>query len=335
MKILKNVLYITSPGCTLSVKNRSICVTTKEESRTVPVHNIGEIICFGDMTVTTPFMNFCALNDVKLVFLSCYGKYYGAFYGMQKGNVFLRKAQYKYFDDNEKALEISKSIIDSKLRNSARVIKKSVPDNQNALVKAAEIENIRDQIMEAESIEELRGYEGIAAEKYFSVFDEMIVEKDPEMVFERRTKRPPENNVNSLLSFVYTLLKTDITAAVESAGMDIQVGVMHTLDYAKPSLVLDLMEELRSPLCDRFVLNLINRKQITGQDFVREDGMIVITAEGKKKIISEWQKKKKEEIYHSEVNEKIEIGLIPYVQVKILSEYLREETEKYKPFIWR
>ncbi|MBR6835885.1 MAG: CRISPR-associated endonuclease Cas1 [Oscillospiraceae bacterium] len=336
MKKLKNVLYVTSPGCTLSVKNRSICVTTDEGSQTVPVHNLESVVCFGDMKVSTPFMQFCSNNGVKLVFLSCYGRYYGTFNGLQTGSVFLRREQYKRFDDPDIRMNIAGDIISAKIRNSVRVLMKNTHSNNRVKTVIEEMMELHDRIKFVSDIDALRGIEGAAAEKYFSVFDEMIDADDDCMKFVRRSRRPVENNVNALLSYCYTLLKTDITAAAESVGLDIQVGVMHTLDYGKPSLVLDMMEEFRAPLCDRFVLSLINRKQVTKDDFTKDDdGNIILSDKCRRTVISEWQTRKKTEVYVEEVNEKIEIGLIPFVQAMMISEYLRNERESYRPFIWR
>lgn len=235
MKKLKNVLYVTSPGCTLSVKNRSICVTTDEGSQNVPVHNLESVVCFGDMKVSTPFMQFCSNNGVKLVFLSCYGRYYGTFNGLQTGSVFLRREQYKRFDDPDIRLSIAGDIISAKIRNSVRVLMKNT----------------------------------------------------------------------------------------------------HSNDRVK-TVIEEMMEEFRAPLCDRFVLSLINRKQVTKDDFTKDDdGNIILSDKCRRTVISEWQTRKKTEVYVEEVNEKIEIGLIPFVQAMMISEYLRNERESYKPFIWR
>lgn len=335
MRKLKNVLYVTTAGSSLSVKNRSICIENENGSRTVPVHNVESVVCFGDMTVTTPFMHFCSMNNVKLVFLSCYGKYYGAFYGGQTGNVFLRREQYMRFGKPEKCLCVAKEIISAKIKNSVRVLQKNVSDNAKVKSVCDDLGEILKRVSEVSDIEKLRGLEGIAAEKYFSVFDEMILCDDSEMKFVRRSRRPAENNVNALLSFVYTLLKTDVTAAVESVGLDIQVGVMHTMDYGKPSLVLDMMEEYRAPLCDRFVISLINRRQIVKDDFEIKEGMITLTADARKKVITEWQNRKQNEVENEEVGEKIQTGLIPFVQASVMSEYLRGEREFYRAYLWR
>ncbi len=335
MRKLKNVLYVTTLGSHLSVKNKSICVTNEEISRTVPVHNIETVICFGNMTVTTQFMNFCAENDVKIVFLSEYGRYFGSFYGAQKGNVFLRLEQYKRFTDNSISVNCAREIVGAKIKNSIRVLRKSAPDSEKVKAVSVEMEEMLKELPGVTSTESLLGYEGISAEKYFSVFDEMILTDDKDMKFVRRSRRPPENNVNALLSYVYTLLQSEVASAVESCGLDPQVGVLHALNYAKLSLVYDMMEEYRAALCDRFVLSLINMNQIRSEDFEKKDGMILLTRKGRNTVISEWQKRKQDEIFIKKYDTSVPIGLIPFLQAQLMSEYLRDEAEKYTAFVWR
>lgn len=334
MKKMQNVLYVMSKGSKLSVKNQSICVTGKEVV-TIPVHNIESIVCFGNMSITTPFIGFCSENNVKLSFLSEYGGYYGSFYGKQKGSVFLRTEQYRMFDDKEVCLNISKSIINTKIRNSIRVLGKSLSCSKVIKDAISDMSVMKNEISDVDNIDTLRGIEGIAAARYFSAFDEMINTDNSLMKFEKRTKRPPENNINALLSFVYTLLETDVTSAVECTGLDVQVGVMHTKDYGKPSLVLDMMEEYRAPLCDRFVIALVNRKQIRSDDFIRNDEGIWLTSEARKKVVVNWQERKQQQIFHTGIEKKINIGLIPYAQAQIMSACIRNKTPEYKPFLWR
>ena len=336
MKKMQNVVYVLSRGKKLSVKNGCICISDEDGKYvTIPVHNIESVVCFGEMSITTPFMGFCSENNVSISFLTENGLYYGSFYGCQKGNVFLRTNQYKVFENERLSLKIACSIIDTKLKNSVRVIEKSDVRNSRTEKAVLKISEIRKHICEVKDKEELRGFEGVAAALYFSVFDDMISTDDFRMKFEKRTRRPPENNVNSLLSFVYTLLENDVRAAVESTGLDSQAGFLHTMDYGKHSLILDMMEEYRAPLCDRFVLGLINRRQIKPEDFIRTDGRIFLTDEAKRKVINLWQDRKSAEIYHNVLDEKINVGLIPFAQARLMSSYLRGNMSEYIPFNWR
>ena len=341
MRKMQNVLYVMSHGSKLSVKNKSVCVTyNSNETHTIPVHNIETIVCFGNLTLTSAFMDFCAYNGVKLCLLSESGRYCGAFYGHQRGNIFLRTNQYRIFDDREISMDISKKIIETKVRNTIRFLGKSTanksPENSFAIRNAIDkISSYKEKIYSVDTPEELRAYEGLAASAYFGAVDNMLVNNDDGMKFEKRTRRPPENNMNALMSFLYTLLEIDVTAALECVGLDIQKGIFHTMNYNKPSLALDIMEEFRVGMCDKIAISMVNKRQLTSENFENDGDMIKLTREARKLVINEWQKRKKRMIYHPVLKEKIPEGLLPFAQAQIMSSYLRGESEEYVPFLWR
>jgi CRISPR-associated protein Cas1 len=340
MKKLGNVLYIMTENSYLYCQNETVAVKIggKDKVR-IPAHTIESIICLENTTVSTPFIGFCSEHGISLSFHSNSGKFYGRIYGSVNGNVLLRKKQYSLI--NEKQSEsIVRNILSGKFANSRNVLLKSARDNDS--ISAGELRRSAEMIsqqhkllLEADSIDSMRGIEGSAASIYFNVFDRMLKTDDDTMQFVRRSRRPPENRVNAMLSFTYMLLKNDIQSALESVGLDPAAGYLHTLRPGRPSLALDMMEELRSPLCDRFVISLINLKQIQSNDFTDESGEYNLTEKARRLLIDKWQQRKKTEITHLFLNEKIPIGLIPYCQAMLLARYMRGDIDEYPPFVWR
>lgn len=342
MKKLNNVLYILTADSYLYCQNDTIAVKIGgDEKVRIPSHTIESIVCFGNTTVSTPFIAFCSERKIGLTFLSDYGKFYGRIYGAVSGNVLLRKKQYQSMDDEVISTEIVLNILYGKIANSKNVLlrgarENSSKDSQNALYKAVEqLSEIAQAMSQADDIIRLRGLEGVAASTYFGVFDHMLKTDDEQLRFVKRSKRPPENAVNALLSFMYMLLKNDVQSALETVGLDPAGGFLHALRPGRPSLALDIMEELRSPLCDRLVLSLINLKQIKADDFANEMDRVILSDKARRLVIDVWQKRKKEEIIHPYINEKISIGLIPYVQAQLLARFFRGDIVNYPPFIWR
>lgn len=340
MKKLNKTIYILTDGNYLHVDNETIAIKNSNGNTVhVPPHNIEQIICFGNTTISTPFIAFCDKNDISLSFHSENGYFYGRFYGRTRGNVLLRKAQYMNLD-SEKSKDIVRNILIGKIGNSKFLIQKNATNAKNEkqikLKHTAEL--LQNQIMQLPDIydiDSMRGLEGNAASTYFSAFDSMLKTDDKDMLFVNRSKRPPQNKCNALLSFLYTLLKNDVQSALESVGLDISVGYLHTLRPGRPSLALDMMEELRAVLCDRLCISMINLKQIQSKDFDIIDGEIKLKDAAKTLVVDTWQTRKKEEIMHPFLQEKIPIGLIPYSQALLLARVLREDLEQYPPFIWR
>lgn len=343
MKKLLNTLYVTSENNYLSLDGENIVVLDfdKEVGR-VPLHNLEGIVSFGYRGTSPALMGACAERNISLSYLTPNGKFLAHVTGRIKGNVLLRKKQYEVSVDEVKSLEISRNCIIGKVYNARWVLERATRDHVMQIdvdkVKNASglLKNSLTMIQECDSIEQLRGYEGEAASVYFRVFDEMILQQKKDFSFQGRNKRPPIDNVNAMLSFVYTMLTNHIVGALECVGLDPYVGVMHTDRPGRVSLALDLIEELRSVLADRFVLSLINKKIVQKKDFQkRENGAVLMSDDARRMILTEWQNKKKETLTHPYLKEKIEWGMVPYVQAMLLARYLRGDLDAYPPFLWK
>lgn len=343
MKKLLNTLYVTSENNYLSLDGENIVVLDfdKEVGR-VPLHNIEGIVSFGYRGTSPALMGACAERNISLSYLTPNGKFLAHVTGRIKGNVLLRKKQYEVSVDEVKSLEISRNCILGKVYNARWVLERATRDHGMQIdvekVKNASnlLKNSLKMIQECDFIEQLRGYEGEAATVYFRVFNEMILQQKKDFDFQGRNKRPPVDNVNAMLSFVYTLLTNHIVGALECVGLDPYVGFMHTDRPGRVSLALDLIEELRSVLADRFVLSLINKKIVQKKDFQkRENGAVLMSDDARRMILTEWQNKKKETLTHPYLKEKIEWGMVPYVQAMLLARYLRGDLDAYPPFLWK
>lgn len=343
MKKLLNSLYITSPDRYLSLDGENVVIQENgAEIGRVPLHNLERIMTFGYTGASPALMGKCVKNGIELVFMSRSGKFLARVEGEVNGNVLLRRQQYRYADDKAMCLDISKNIICAKLFNSRWTIERTLRDHPmridtnkfiscSGLLKQS-IENAKN----AEDIDSLRGIEGEAAQIYFSVFDDMILQQKDDFSFTTRNKRPPKDNVNALLSFAYSLATSMCASSLEAVGLDPYVGFMHTDRPGRRSLALDLVEELRAPLCDRFVLTLINKKIISANNLEkREDGAVILTENGRKTFLTAWQKRKDDELKHPFLDEKIEWGIVPYAQALLLARNIRGDIDAYPPFMWK
>ena len=343
MKKLLNTLYVTSENSYLALDGENVVVLDdKTEIGRVPLHNLEGIVSFGYRGTSPALMGACADRNVSLCYLTPQGKFLARVSGKTRGNVLLRQQQFASSRDEKTSLEIAQNCILGKVYNARWVLERAIRDHSlqidTAQVKEAScfLKNSLEYIQNAQSKEQLRGYEGEAASVYFGVFDQLILQQKKDFVFQGRNKRPPLDNVNALLSFVYTLLTNHITSALESVGLDPYVGYLHTERPGRASLSLDLIEELRAVLADRFVLSLINKKIINGKNFSKkENGAVLMSDELRKKVLSEWQNKKKEMITHPYLQEKIEWGMVPYVQAMLLARYLRGDLDSYPVFLWK
>ncbi len=342
MKKLQNVLYILTPDSYLFCQNETIAIKIGGiEKVRIPSHTIESIVCFGNTTVSTPFIQFCGQRGIGLTFLSEYGRFYGRVNGPASGNVLLRKKQYELLSEDKYPLQLVSNILLAKLLNSKNLLMRAA--REHSQIESADelreassrITNIAKKISEADNIDSLRGLEGVAANEYFGVFDHMIKANKEDFKFTKRTKHPPEDNINSLISFLYTLLKNDVQSALEAVGIDPAAGFLHTLRPGRPSMALDLMEELRASVCDRLAISLINLKEIKGDDFSVEPSGIKLSDKARKVVINAWQKRKQEEITHPFLEEKIPIGLIPFAQAQLLARNFRGDLDQYPPFIWK
>lgn len=343
MKKLLNTLYVTSPDTYLSLNGENIVVQKdKEEIARIPLHNLESIVAFGYTGASPALMGACAKNKIGLLFMTQSGKFLARVEGESRGNVTLRKAQYRISDSDEQSMCIARNIIIGKIFNARWVIERATRDyamrlDVDKLKKASQfMAKSLENILDCKNLEQLRGFEGESASQYFSVFDDLILQQKENFCFEVRNKRPPLDNVNAMLSFVYTLLAHDVAGALETVGLDAYVGFLHRDRPGRISLALDLMEELRSVYADRFVLSLINKRTVNEKGFVqKENGAVIMEDDTRKAILSAWQAKKQETITHPFLDEKLEWGLVPYSQAMLLARYIRGDLDEYPPFMWK
>lgn len=340
MRKLLNTLYITNPDAYLSKDGENIVVKVKdEEIGRRPIHILEGVVCFNFNGMSPALMRLCSQHGVTVSFLSQYGNFLGKVQGEVNGNVLLRRTQYRIADDKEKSLNISRNFIIGKVVNGRKVINRALRDhgdvvNNDLLLAIQEkMNNSIDKIRNCSTEDELRGIEGEISRAYFQGFNEMILQQKDNFFFIERSRRPPRDNLNALLSYAYTLITYEMGSALETVGLDPYVGFFHTDRPGRVSLALDMIEELRAYIADRFVLSLINRKQINEDGFVsKENGGILMKDETKKIFLSAWQKRKQEIIVHPFIQEKIEFGLIPYVQACLMARFIRGDLEEYPPF---
>lgn len=340
MKKLLNTLYILSPDGYLCKDGENLVIRINDvEALRIPIHNLESILSFSRTGASPGAMYLCVQNGIKLSFLSPTGRYIGSLEGGIKGNVLLRRTQYRIADDELTSTHIAAIFIAGKIANQRAVLSRLLRDHPLTNTTTEAIREVILQLKyEQNRIGSLRdrqsilGVEGNAAKLYFSVFEHLIL--NPEFPFTGRHKRPPKDMVNALLSFFYTILSLDVRSALESVGLDPFVGFLHVDRPGRPSLGLDLMEELRAYLVDRFVLSLINKKQISPKDFLSQgENGIILKEDARKKLLTLWQRRKKEEITHPFLKEKMPLGLLPYIQALLLSRYLRGDINDYPIFL--
>lgn len=343
MKKLLNTLYITNSDYYLSLDGQNIVVNEKNsEVGRVPLHNLESIVTFGYTGVSPALMGECAKNSISLSFLSYGGKFLAGIHGPIKGNVILRKEQYIISEDISRSIDIAKNFITGKIYNAKWVIERAIRDyslrldTEKLKQKSQYLSNSIKMIDKVNGLDELRGIEGEAASVYFSVFDDLILQQKNEFVFKTRNKRPPLDYVNAMLSFSYTLLTSMCVSGLETVGLDPYVGFMHRDRPGRVSLALDLMEEFRAVYADRFVLTMINKKILHESDFIKkENGSVIMTDDARKEFLKHWQNKKQEVIEHPFLDEKVEWGMVPYVQAMLLARYIRNDLDEYPPFLWK
>lgn len=308
----------------------------------IPIHNLEGIVTFGYTGASPALMRLCAERGVALTFLTGSGRFMGRFTGPVSGNVLLRRKQYRIADKEDETLKYARNFLTGKLINCRSVLYRAIRDHAG-VIDISKMKNIVNLLLDkiekierCSNLNSLRGIEGEAAQAYFSVFDNMVLCQKEDFYLKCRNRRPPTDNLNALLSFIYTLLSHEVTAALETVGLDPQVGFLHRDRPGRSGLALDLMEELRPYLADRLALSLINRKQLNGSGFVKkESGGIIMDDETRKVVITAWQKRKQEGITHPFLEEKIPVGLIPYVQALLLARSIRNDLDGYPPFLWK
>lgn len=343
MRHLLNTLYVTIPDAYLACDGENVLVKVNDEIRfRVPIHNLEGIVCFGFAGASPGLMQLCCERGVAISFLTVYGKFMGRVTGKVSGNVLLRRSQYRCSDEESTATRLAKRFIAAKIINSRSVLHRLLRDHSEA-IDAELVSNIVSimaytarQLEKAENLDEIRGLEGQAANLYFSGFNQLILIQKDDFFMKNRNRRPPLDRINALLSFLYTLLAHEVAAALESVGLDPQVGFLHRDRPGRLSLALDLMEELRPHFADRLAVTLINRNQIAAEGFIeKENGAIIMNDETRKVVLMAWQTRKQEEITHPYLEEKISLGLVPYIQAMLMARHIRGDLEDYPPFFWK
>lgn len=341
MKRLNNTLYITHATAYASLDGETIVIKKDDQtSIRLPLHNLENIVCFTYQGISPALMAACVERNIGIAFLNPNGRFQARIQGRTHGNILLRKKQYRIADDETQRMAIARSFILGKIYNSRKVIERSLRDHgmivdRTALSNAsARLKELLNAVLNSTNLLELMAIEGNAAQIYFSVFDHLILQQKDDFHFGERSRRPPKNNMNALLSFLYTLLMNEAASALETIGLDPYVGFLHFDRPGRLSLALDLMEELRPILGDRMALTLVNRRQINGKGFTRkESGGVIMDDETRKTVLQAWQERKKEEITHPYLKERIPIGLIPHVQAMLLARHLRGDLDAYPPFL--
>ena len=339
MRKLLETLYILTPESYVFRRNENICVSIGgQEKASIPVTQVDHIVFFGKNTVSTSLLDFCGQYDVTFTFLNLYGKFQGRLCGPVSGNVLLRRRQYQKLDDPEFLRCFACDLLLCKILNSKQVIlraARSAKGDAQALYDAAEkLRSIAVEVPDQLDVDAIRGLEGAAARVYFSVYDQMLASPEG-FCFSVRSRRPPLNEVNAVLSFLYTQLAHDYRSALETVGLDPAAGFLHALRPGRDSLALDLMEELRAPLCDRLTLALFHLRQLNRSDFEYLSPAVYLNEKGRRTVLSQWRARKQEEIRHPFMQEKMPIGMIPYAQAMLLARVLRGDLDRYPPFVWR
>lgn len=345
MRKMLNILYVTSSDAYLGRDGENVVVYKNDEvlSR-VPVHILEGIVCFNYTGASPALMGLCAERGVAMSFLNENGKFYARVEGPVSGNVLLRRRQYRMADDKDFAAKMAASCVIGKVANCRTVLQRSIRDHGDKIDRDSVINAVNrmaNQIRrlgdhESSDVDVIRGIEGEAARLYFACLSELILEDKENFRMKGRSRRPPLDRFNSLLSYLYTLLVHETRAALETVGLDPAVGYLHKDRPGRPSLALDLMEELRPVLADRLAISLINRKQIRAEGFsVLPTGGVIMDDETRKTVLLAWQTRKRDEIVHPYLEEKIHLGLLPYVQALLLARYFRGDIDGYPVFIWR
>ncbi len=343
MKKHLNTLFVTTQGAYLAKEGETVLVRIEKETRLrVPIHTIGGIVCFGNITCSPFLMGFCAERDVAVSFLTEQGRFLARVQGPVSGNVLLRREQYRRADDMNVSAHMARSVLTGKLANCRTVLQRALRDHSSKLnaeeVRAAssKIGHSLERLQSDLSLDVVRGIEGDAAHTYFNIFDHLIISQKKDFAFHERNRRPPLDRVNCLLSFMYTLVLHDVRSAIEAVGLDSAVGFLHRDRPGRPGLALDMMEEFRPFMADRLTLSLINLNQVRTKGFKEmESGAVLMDDETRKTVLVGYQKRKQDEIFHPFLEERVSIGLLFHMQALLMARCLRGDLDGYPPFIWK
>ncbi len=343
MKKHLNTLFVTTQGSYLFKEGETVVVKVEDEVRLrVPVHTLGGIVCFGQVSCSPFLMGFCAESGVAISFMTENGRFLAKVQGPVSGNVLLRREQYRRADDCQSSVDIAKAILTGKVANCRTVLSRALRDHpekvdNGEITRAVNKFNSALRSLQTESdLEVLRGIEGESANTYFGVFDHLITAQKDDFKFNERNRRPPLDNVNCLLSFLYTIVMHDVRSALETVGLDPAVGFLHRDRPGRYGLALDMMEEFRPFLADRLTLSLINLCQVQGKGFDRkESGAVLMDDDTRKTVLVAYQTRKQDEIMHPFLKEKVTVGLLFYTQTLLMARYLRGDMDAYPPFVWK
>jgi CRISPR-associated protein Cas1 len=341
MRRLLNTLYVTKQGAYLSKEGETVVVEVEKEVRLrLPLLNLGGIVCFGKVLCSPFLLGACAETGIAVSFLTEFGRHLADVVGAPSGNVLLRREQYRRADDPEKCAALARAFVAGKIANARHVLRRAAREgavDPPAVEAAAEALGHRLRALAGVGgLDQIRGLEGEAAAQYFDVFGGLVVQQRAEFPFANRNRRPPLDRLNCLLSYLYTLLRFDAAGALTAHGLDPAVGYLHRDRPGREGLALDLIEELRAPLVDRLALTLVNRQQIRPHHFrTEESGAVLLTDDGRKEVLTAWQKRKQDELEHPFLGEKIPVGLVLHAQALLLARHLRADLDAYPPFEWR
>lgn len=341
-----NTIYVTSEDAWVRKDGANIVVEVDGVERgRAPIHMVGGLICFTRVGMSPALMAACAENGVAVSFLTPNGRFQARVEGPRTGNVLLRRAQYRAAEDPVLAVPFARGIVAAKAANQRTVVRRALRDHRATLSAAAEAAFVEAELrlgdsarraMLAGDLASLRGIEGEAASAYFAAFGHLVRVDDPAFRFGGRSRRPALDRLNALLNFLYAMLGHDCRSALESVGLDPQVGLFHADRPGRASLALDLIEEFRPVIADRLALSLINRGQLRASDFVIEEaGAVTLKDDARKAVLTAWTERKKEELRHPFLGETVTLGLVPHIQAQLLARHLRGDLDGYPPFVWK
>ncbi len=339
-----NTLYVTTEGAWLRKDGENIVMEVERETRArIPVHMLEGLVCLGRVSVSPQLLGYCAGQGITISYMTPYGRFLARVEGPVSGNVLLRREQYRRSDDPEGCAAIVRNLLVGKIHNQRAVLARGWRDHGTKLTDMTafqqvlkRLKRIPQRLLVEHDVNLLRGLEGEAAQAYFGVFDQLVLAGSPLLRFSGRSRRPPRDGFNALLSFLYTLLIHDCRSALETVGLDPAVGFLHRDRPGRPSLALDLAEEFRPLLGERLALSLINRRQLDERDFrTFDNGAVLLKDEARKTVLTAYQERKREQLRHVFLDEKVEIGLLPFLQAQLLARHLRGDLDAYPPFLWK
>ncbi len=341
--ILQNTLYVTTQGAYVGKDGEAVAVRVEGATvLRVPLHHLAGIVCFGQVSCSPALMGVCGERDVAISYLTESGRFLARVEGPVSGNVLLRRSQYRWADDAERTVGVARAIVAGKIVNGRAVLRRALRDH-GGMAGRGQVEaavnwlgGVLARLRDERDLERVRGLEGEAAQHYFGAFDHLITAQKSTFAFTGRSRRPPLDPLNALLSFAYVLLTHDVRAALESVGLDPQVGFLHRDRPGRPGLALDVMEEFRPWLADRLVLSLVNRQQVTADGFrVEQGGAVSMTDATRRTVLAAWQERKREELTHSFLGERMPVALALQMQARLLARHVRGDLDAYPPFVWR